>query len=796
MAVSLAQYVEQKRGEAGESAIPPGIRKRWQERIVANGWHQMGEAGAAQYLDRYGQNIGAPKVVQFARQAEAEGCPETARGFWRKAYELEVGHAPPAKVDKKPTAPEPSKAKIKEMEARRDVPGLIQALCWKSVRIAAMGALGRLGDQRATVHLIYILGDDNNITRSAAVRALGRLGDPRAIDALVHVLQKKKMNESHEAALALGQIGDERALDPLIQALEEDGWNDASRVRQSAVTALGQMGGERAEAALVGVLKNGTKFERRAAVEALGQIGDPRAAAALAQASEEDSDREVRRCATEALQRLKGDRSVEAAAQLLQDGDEQARERAARELGWLGGPQAEKALVSALNDAAEGVRQAVTRALAELGGAQAVAALLAALRDDAGQVRIPTVAALGKIGNANAVPALTKVLKGDSGPARAAAAQALGQIRDGRTVLALTETLRDEASEVRTAAAQALGRIGAERAVDALVEALADPDCAQAATWALEQIGGVRAEQALRASTGPSTLTIGPYLEKVPANLEYLKSDSESKADLALFEAELAPRKGNIETTIQPYVEIRYRAEDRVILWHSKFGGRPYLPQGTLYPTTSEGRTLFLLAQINFAQVPRLEAFPQEGILQFYIADDGQYGMNYDDLTTRERFRVLYFPQVIEDEKELVTDFGFLPKPAKLPISKPHSLTFARRYAPISAGDYRFESAVFGEGLSHPAKTLWEIRRVYSEGFDVGGEGKIGGYPYFATKHDRYDPRKKQARKEEEYEILLLQTPDTWFGGEWGILRFFIREQDLRKLDFSRVMYYCDWDVD
>jgi uncharacterized protein YwqG len=198
-----------------------------------------------------------------------------------------------------------------------------------------------------------------------------------------------------------------------------------------------------------------------------------------------------------------------------------------------------------------------------------------------------------------------------------------------------------------------------------------------------------------------------------------------------------------------------------------------------------------LLAQINFAQVPRLEPFPREGILQFYVADDDLYGMNYDDLTAQEGFRVLYFPQVFEDEKELVTDFGFLPRPGRHCPSEPHSLTFTRRYAPISAGDYRFESTVFGKDFSPPEEKLQVYERIISS---YGN--KIGGYPYFVTWRDRYDPRKKRARKEEEYEILLLQTSDGWFGGEWGTLRFFIREQDLRNRDFSRVMYYCDWDID
>jgi bifunctional non-homologous end joining protein LigD len=61
----------------------------------------MGEAGATLYLERYGRRIGAPKCVHLAMQAERMGATGMARGFWRKAYEIEMGHAPPD-VDSEP----------------------------------------------------------------------------------------------------------------------------------------------------------------------------------------------------------------------------------------------------------------------------------------------------------------------------------------------------------------------------------------------------------------------------------------------------------------------------------------------------------------------------------------------------------------------------------------------------------------------------------------------------------------------------------------------------------------------
>lgn len=58
---------------------------------------------------------------------------------------------------------------------------------------------------------------------------------------------------------------------------------------------------------------------------------------------------------------------------------------------------------------------------------------------------------------------------------------------------------------------------------------------------------------------------------------------------------------------------------DNYVLWESRVGGMPYLPLNEKYPTNSEGTPLKLLAQINFAQMPKLENYPEKGILQFLL---------------------------------------------------------------------------------------------------------------------------------------------------------------------------------
>jgi HEAT repeat protein len=52
------------------------------------------------------------------------------------------------------------------------------------VRLAAVDALGSIGDRRAFEHLVRMLGDPDHDVRFASVVALGNLGDERAIGPL------------------------------------------------------------------------------------------------------------------------------------------------------------------------------------------------------------------------------------------------------------------------------------------------------------------------------------------------------------------------------------------------------------------------------------------------------------------------------------------------------------------------------------------------------------------------------------------------------------------------------------
>lgn len=100
---------------------------------------------------------------------------------------------------------------------------------------AAINALGKLGDIRATKHLVRAL-DLEEINRSAA-KALGELGDPNAVMPLIHTLSNPNEWVRINAVKSLGEIGDLLAREPLALVLLND---QSVLVRQEAKAALKQ----------------------------------------------------------------------------------------------------------------------------------------------------------------------------------------------------------------------------------------------------------------------------------------------------------------------------------------------------------------------------------------------------------------------------------------------------------------------------------------------------------------------------------------------------------------------------
>ena len=77
-------------------------------------------------------------------------------------------------------------------------------------------------------------------------------------------------------------------------------------------------------------------------------------------------------------------------------------------------------------------------------------------------------------------------------------------------------------------------------------------------------------------------------------------------------------------------------------LTESKAGGTPYLPRDLAWPLGPDGLPMTLLAQVDCGALAGLPDFPQRGLLQFFIALNDVFGLDFDDMTNQDGFRVLY----------------------------------------------------------------------------------------------------------------------------------------------------------
>ena len=259
---------------------------------------------------------------------------------------------------------------------------------------------------------------------------------------------------------------------------------------------------------------------------------------------------------------------------------------------------------------------------------------------------------------------------------------------------------------------------------------------------------------------------------------------------------ELESLRKKLEASQKNYLKIMPSFSNKLTLWDSKFGGYPYFPKGLKYPKSPEGTPLVLLAQINFSETLLLDKFPKEGILQFYIDSyHDLFGIDDEDMTNQAYFRVLYFDKIDLDEKNLITDFSFLPNiddpDIILPFIGSFALTFERKYEPISGCDYRLENLL--EAFVDSSEDELDYCDLLDDYLDLyhGEEHKLGGYPFFTQD----DPRMNFDDTVEPYELLFQMISDDdadimW--GDTGVGNFFIQPSALEQLDFSRVLYSYD----
>lgn len=269
-----------------------------------------------------------------------------------------------------------------------------------------------------------------------------------------------------------------------------------------------------------------------------------------------------------------------------------------------------------------------------------------------------------------------------------------------------------------------------------------------------------------------------------------------------------------LEKNKKPMIEISL-SDDKPNLFQSKFGGVPYLPKDKEVPKNKENEQLTLLAQINIDELPENNIYPmKEGILQFWILNDDILGLDYDT-NLGDGYKIIYYKDIdksVTEEEVLEKYKPYKDEDSYFPIEGEFSLSFKLTDGYFSDSNDDFREIVdremkkfYDENKEKYSEILkiydkenqlnyWEIWDILEEDkeieeklFEAGH--KIGGFPNF-TQSD--------IREVGDYEILLLQIDsdrtekNEIMWGDCGIANFFIREKDLKELNFDKAIY--NWD--
>ena len=261
-----------------------------------------------------------------------------------------------------------------------------------------------------------------------------------------------------------------------------------------------------------------------------------------------------------------------------------------------------------------------------------------------------------------------------------------------------------------------------------------------------------------------------------------------------------------LESTKLPCVHITPEPDRTPGPTDSKFGGDYYLPAG------GEVSELEFMAQINFAQVPRLKGFPERGLLQFFLrtGSDEFEGFIEDDSAWHSNagfFQVRWYPEVPEDgpaHPDEVPETRW----AMDKVTGGMKFASAEEAATLGLG---VEGFIFDLGFETGAETveklfLADYQRQEAgepdenpEGYDLGDCGgvidltedfgnwgfKLGGHPALRYDDIRLDDTAYQAYSQLLFQFdlsLLSQSCDA------DTFCFFIKPEDLNACRFDDIL--------
>ena len=231
------------------------------------------------------------------------------------------------------------------------------------VRIAAYGALIRLGKKEVWAELQQAAASPNPEDRADAIRTIAELKDQRGVPIMIESLTYKQPSVRGAAARGLGHLGHKEARGQIEELLRDP----VPAVRESAAAGLAELGGPESIPALNRALSDGNFTVRASAIAALLQLGQPYSTVAFtAQSMAQQNDMAMRASVAYALgkaTKANASGAISLLSSLTADPLPGPKIVALRSLGHVGGRDLVPLLKEALHDANDAVRATAAGAL-------------------------------------------------------------------------------------------------------------------------------------------------------------------------------------------------------------------------------------------------------------------------------------------------------------------------------------------------------------------------------------------------------------------------------------------------
>ena len=264
------------------------------------------------------------------------------------------------------------KARVVKVLGRTGDPGVISLVEsttkdeLTTVRIAAYGALIRLGQKEAWAQLQQAAEAPNPEDRADAIRTIAELKDQRGAPIMMESLAYKQPSVRGAAARGLGHLGRKEARGQIEQLLKDP----VPAVRESAAGGLAELGGPESVPALTQALSDGNFTVRASAIAALLQLGQPYSTvAATAQSLAQQNDTAMRASVAYALgkaTKANAPGAISLLASLTADPLPGPKIVALRSLGHVGDRELVPLMKEALHDTNDAVRATAAGALLHL----------------------------------------------------------------------------------------------------------------------------------------------------------------------------------------------------------------------------------------------------------------------------------------------------------------------------------------------------------------------------------------------------------------------------------------------